>query len=66
MLYFSLCRKTFNVLNEIWLSEKDSLEYYGEVLQELNSKPYVLVIESYLLKSMSSTNIELANKFKVY
>ncbi|XP_050428073.1 eIF-2-alpha kinase activator GCN1 isoform X2 [Adelges cooleyi] len=59
-----LCRKTFNVLNEIWLSEKDSLEYYGEVLQELNSKPYVLVIESYLLKSMSSTNIELANKFK--
>lgn len=51
-------------MNDIWINE-NILEYYGEHLQELNSKSYLLVIESYLLKSMSSTNVNLANKYQV-
>lgn len=52
-------------MNDIWTSDNDTLEYYGECLKELNSKSYLLVIESYLLKSMSSINSDLANKYKV-
>lgn len=52
-------------MNEIWTNDNDTLEYYGECLKELNSKSYLLVIESYLLKAMASINSDLANKYKV-
>lgn len=52
-------------MNDIWVNENGSLEYYGECLNEFNSSSYLLVIESYLLKSMSSINMNLANKYKV-
>ncbi|VVC28179.1 Hypothetical protein CINCED_3A005946 [Cinara cedri] len=50
-------------MNDIWTNES-TLEYYGECLKDLNSKSYLLVIESYLLKSMSSTHVNLASKYK--
>lgn len=52
-------------MNDIWTSVTETLEYYGEFLKELNSKSYLLVIESYLLKSMASINLDLTNKYKV-
>lgn len=52
-------------MNDIWTNNNDTLEYYGEYLKELNSKSYLLVIESYLLKSMSFINLDLTNKYKV-
>lgn len=52
-------------MNDIWTNENSTLEYYGECLKELKSNSYLLVIESYLLKSMSSINTNLANKYKV-
>jgi hypothetical protein len=52
-------------MNDIWTNENDTLKYYGEYLKELNSKSYLLVIESYLLKSMSSIDSDLANQYKV-
>lgn len=52
-------------MNDIWTNENSALDYYGEFLKELISKSYLLVIESYLLKSMASININLANKYKV-
>lgn len=52
-------------MNDIWINENSTLEYYGEFLKLSNSKPYLLVIESYLLKSMASINMDLANKYKV-
>ncbi|XP_050533442.1 eIF-2-alpha kinase activator GCN1 isoform X2 [Daktulosphaira vitifoliae] len=58
-----VCEKSYNILNDIWLCEKESLEYYGEVFKSLDSKPYLLVIESYVLKSISLYNISLAEKF---
>jgi len=53
-------------MNDIWTNETSTLEYFGEFFKELNSKSYILVIESYLLESMASININLADKFKVY
>lgn len=64
-LIFSLCEKSYNVMNDIWTTDNSTLEYYGECLNELNSNSYLLVIESYLLKSMSSVNKNLACKYKV-
>lgn len=52
-------------MNDIWTNENSTLEYYGEFLKLYNSKHYLLVIESYLLKSMTSINMNLANKYKV-
>lgn len=52
-------------MNDIWTNDSSTLEYYGECLKESNSKSYLLVIESYLLKSMSSVNMDLAVKYKV-
>lgn len=52
-------------MNNIWINENKALEYYAEFLKEFNSNSYLLVIESYLLKSMASNNISLANKYKV-
>lgn len=65
-LIFRLCLKSFNVINDIWIHDKGTLEYYGECLKNNDSKPYLLVIESYLLKSMASINVNLANKYKVF
>lgn len=62
---YSLCKKSFNVLNDIWTHDITTLEFYGEFLKELNSKPYTIVIESYLLKSMASINTNLCDKYKV-
>lgn len=62
---YSLCKKSFNVLNDIWTHDVTTLEFYGEFLKELNSKPYTIVIESYLLKSMASINVNLCDKYKV-
>lgn len=53
-------------MNDIWTTENSTLEYYGEFLKEINSKSYLLVIQSYLLKSMSIINIQLADKYKVF
>lgn len=53
-------------MNDIWTNENSTLEYYGEFLKEHTSKSYLLVIESYLLKSMASIEKNLANKYKVY
>lgn len=53
-------------MNDIWTSENSTLEYYGEFLNELNSKSYLLVIQSYLLKSMSTINMQLTDKYKVF
>jgi len=53
-------------MNDIWISDKSTLEYYGECLKKIDSKPYLLVIDSYLLKSMASTDMFLANKYKVF
>lgn len=61
---FSLCKKSFNVMSDIWKNDS-TLEFYGECLKELNSKSYLLVIESYLLKSMASIHMDLASKYKV-
>jgi len=63
---FRLCIKSFNAINDIWIHDKGTLEYYGECLKEIDSKPYLLVIESYLLKSMASIDMNLANKYKVF
>jgi len=52
-------------MNDIWSNENGALDYYGDFLKEFISKSYLLVIESYLLKSMASININLANKYKV-
>lgn len=52
-------------MNDIWTSVTETLDYYGEFLKKLNSKSYLLVIESYLLKSMASVNMDLTNKYKV-
>lgn len=52
-------------MNDIWTNDNSTLEYYGECLKKIDSKPYLLVIESYLLKSMASIDIQLANKYKV-
>lgn len=65
-LIFRLCIKSFNAINDIWIHDKGTLEYYGECLKEVESKPYLLVIESYLLKSMALINMNLANKYKVF
>jgi len=53
-------------MHDIWINDKGSLEYYGECLKKIDSKPYLLVIESYLLKSMSSTDTNIAKKYKVF
>jgi len=53
-------------MNDIWINDKNTLEYYGECLKKIDSKSYLLVIESYLLKSMSSTDMNIANKYKVF
>lgn len=53
-------------MHDIWINDKGTLEYYGECLKKIDSKPYLLVIESYLLKSMSSTDMNIANKYKVF
>lgn len=53
-------------MNDIWTCDKSTLEYYGDCLKDLNSKSYLLVIESYLLKSMISVNMNLACKYKVF
>lgn len=52
-------------MNDIWTNSNGTLEYYGECLSKFTSKSCLLVIESYLLKSMSSVNMDLANKYKV-
>lgn len=52
-------------MNDIWTNCNGTLEYYGGCLSEFTSKSSLLVIESYLLKSMSSVNMDLANKYKV-
>lgn len=52
-------------MNDIWISDNGVLEYYGEFLKELNSKSYLMVIQSYLLKSMSTINMQLTDKYKV-
>lgn len=59
-----LCVKAFNTMHDIWINDKGTLEYYGECLKKIDSKPYLLVIESYLLKSMSSTDTNIAKKYK--
>lgn len=52
-------------MDDIWTNEISSLEYFGECLKGFNSKSYLLVIESYLLRSMSSINMNVTNKYKV-
>lgn len=52
-------------MNDVWTSDISTLQYYGEFLKELNSKSYLLVIESYLLRSMASVNVNLGDQFKV-
>lgn len=52
-------------MNDIWTLDIITLEYYGEYLKELGSKSHLLVIESYLLKSMAFVNMNLCEKYKV-
>lgn len=52
-------------MNDIWTCDITSLQYYGEYLNELGSISYLLVIESYLLKSMVFLNVDLSEKYKV-
>lgn len=52
-------------MNDIWTFDITTLEYYGEYLKELGSRSYLLVIESYLLKSMAFINVNLSEKYKV-